>query len=373
MKLLFLVSEDSYFCSHRLNLAIAAKNKGYQVAVATCVSHYQQKITEAGIELIALKYFHRSSLNPWSELKALFELLKIYRSFKPDIVHQVAIKPVIYGSLIAKIIGIKHIVNALGGLGFLFTDANHSPQKKLLKTIVSILLKFIFKFKNSKIILQNCEDKNTIIELGVSSENIVTIQGAGVNLIDYPATPIPASPPFIISCVSRMLKDKGIIELVEAARLLKKENLPPFEIRLYGNIDEKNPSTLSEKELLAWQQEGCIQWFGHCHHVAAIYQESHIAVLASYREGLPKSLLEAASCARPIVTTDVPGCRDVVEHGINGLLVPAKNSKELAKALQYLMQDNLELQKMGSLGRLKVEKLFSEEMIHAQTLSLYPL
>lgn len=383
------MSEDSYFCSHRLNLASAALQAGFEVAVTTKTTTHTQKIQDAGLTLFPLKHFTRAGLNPIRQCQLLLELLRIYKTYRPDIVHQVAIKPVILGSVVALWCRIPLIINALGGLGYLFTDGKIPPtlpftkwgtttriiakfKKRLLRLLTCWLFCFIFSSKNTKLILQNQDDLDTLVNAQCISDlkKISIIRGAGVDMNAFPATPFPPEPPVIIVCISRLLWDKGIGELVTAARTLQEKNIAA-KILLYGTPDPENPASISHEQIQEWHDSGLIIWCGHCNHVAKAYADCHIAVLPSYREGLPKTLLEAASCERPIVTTDVPGCREVVQDGENGLLVPAKDSEELANALIVLIENKALRLQMGQAGRKRVAQYFSDTLIHKKILKLY--
>lgn len=376
-KLLFLITEDSYFYSHRFNLAKAAVKNGFQVAVATRCQQYQSIIETAGIKVFPLRYFNRAGINPWQQLRLLYELFKIYQHYKPDVVHHVAIKPVILGSLIAQLCKIPKIINALGGLGFVFiqdrrpTTLYHRFKKKILRFFVTATFRWIFSHSNTWLILQNKDDYNTLLETGgIQHNRIRIIKGAGIDIHAYPELPFPSSPVIVITCISRMLWDKGIGELVTAAKMIHEKNIAA-KIILYGMPDPENPASIDLKTLNEWNRLGMIEWKGHCNDVVQAYRESHIAVLPSYREGLPKSLLEAASCARPIVTTDVPGCREVVEHNQTGFIVPAMNPILLAEALIRLCQDEHLRIQMGLAGRHRAKTLFSDSIIQAETMAMY--
>lgn len=417
-KLLFVVSEDSYFCSHRLNLAKAAVQAGFNVAVATTCKTHTQPIQDAGIQIFPLKHFTKTDLNPLRQLLCAWELLAIYRFYQPDIVHHVAIKLVVLGAFVARFCRVPYVVNALGGLGYLFTEPNLPPpisaniqddlpshtaeyypntrhslvdislahislrsrlktywkpyKKRFLRYVASRVFYFVFKQPNSVLILQNADDATTLFNAQCihSNTHIKIIQGAGIDVTAFSVRPFPPASPVIVRCISRMLWDKGIRELIEAAKILKK-TCPSIHIELHGLPDPENPTAIPTQDLLAWHHAGIITWHGHCPDVATAYANCHIAVLPSYREGLPKSLLEAASCGRPIVTTDTPGCREVVQDGENGFLVPARNSAMLADALARLGADAALQTHMGQAGRKRVERYFTDTLIHAQTLELY--
>ncbi len=366
-KILFLVSEDSYFCSHRLNLGRAAQKAGYEVAVATKITKHQKKIQAAGITIFPLKHFTRAGLNPIRQCLLLLELRKIYKTYKPDIVHQVAMKPVILGSLVALWCRVPVIINALGGLGYLFIS-----KRGVLRALTCKLFSFIFSRRNTKLILQNEDDLNTLVKEHCISDlkKISIIRGAGIDTKAFPLTAFPDEPPVIIACITRLLWDKGIGELVAAAKILQEKNIAA-KVILYGLPDPENPASITREQVRKWHDAGVITWQGHCDNVAQAYTNCHIAVLPSYREGLPKTLLEAASCGRPIVTTDVPGCREVVKDGENGLLVPAKDSTALANALITLSQNKTLRTQMGRAGSMRVEHYFADKHIHEQILSLY--
>lgn len=380
-KLLFLIAEYDYFCTHRLKLAIAASNAGFEVLVATRYrsnqtqkNEWETQIQQAGIQIIPLQHFNRGDLNPLKQLLLLSELFKVYKRVKPSIAYHVAMKPVIMGFIATWWCKTPKVINALGGLGYLFTNSIPKPKniaKLTLQKTVCLVLKRIFS-KSQTLILQNPDDRNTLIQLGciaAKQTNVVLIPGSGVDLnVFAPKTP-PPTPPIIISCISRMLWDKGIGELVKAAAILKEKKLP-VKVLLYGMPDSQNPASIPLQQLKAWHQAGIIEWQGHCQDVAKAYNESHIAVLASYREGMPKTLLEAAACGRPIVTTDVPGCREIVQHGINGLLVPSQNSEALASALIQLIENDALRTKMGRKAREWVEMHFSDTLINKQIMEL---
>jgi len=371
-KILYLISEDSYFYTHRLNLAKMAQKAGFEVAVATRCNRYLELIQQHGINVFPLKHFTRAKINPLHQFLSLLELYRIYKEYQPDIVHHVAMKPVVFGSLIANWFKVPNIINAFGGLGYLFTDSEKpSLKKKMLRLGVGKTLKLLLNKPNTVLLLQNEDDRNTLLNEGcVSKDKIQLIRGSGINLQEFPFTPHPPNSPIIVTCVSRMLWDKGIKELVEASEILRREN-SPVEIRLYGAPDFENPTAIPAQQLEAWHKSGVITWFGHCDDIAKVYSECHIAVLPSYREGLPKSLLEAASCGRAIITTDVPGCRSIVQDKVNGYLVPAKNATLLAKAIQTLCNDEALYLQMGQEGRKRIESLFSDTLIHEQMLTLY--
>ncbi len=366
-KLLFLVTEDWYFCSHRLPIAIEAKRRGFDVVVATNVNGYGDFIESQGITLIALN-IDRGNLNPWKELAAIRQLIKVYKNEKPDIVHHVAMKPVLYGSFAAWVTNVPRVVNALAGMGYLFISQH--LKTRVFRLGLIYVLSIIFRRNGSRLILQNEDDAGMLIRMNaVRPRDVVLIRGSGVDTeVFYPNAESCDIP--VVMLVSRMLSDKGIMEFVEAARLLKAQNISARFV-MVGDIDLHNPAAIDESLLAAWHNEGVIEWWGKRDDIPSVLQQAHVVCLPSYREGLPKVLLEAAACGRPIVTTDVPGCREVVKHGENGLLVPVRAITELANALKLLIERPALRQKMGARGRKIAVAEFAVEKVVAETIALY--
>ena len=369
-KLIFLVTELGYFCSHRLKLALAAKQAGFEVGVVTnCdqrpqLSRYETQLRELDIYHLP---FHRSRLNPYWEIKTLWQIWAIYRQIRPDIVHQVALKPAIYGTFCGLLAGIPRIVSALGGMGYLFT--HRSLKSFVIRPFLAFAFWILFNNRHCTLILQNPDDVELMTSF-VNCDKIHLIRGVGVDLELFHPTQEPPSHPPKALMVSRLLWSKGIGELVEAARMLKHQDVP-LEIQVAGDIDPQNTASVSPEILRSWKEENAITWLGPVEDIPALYATSHIAVLPSYREGLPKSLLEAAACGKPIVTTDVPGCREVVAQYRNGFLVAMKNAGALATALKELTESPELRMKMGRLGREKMEQEFDEKKIIAETMNLY--
>ncbi|MCE3230185.1 MAG: alpha-D-QuiNAc alpha,3-galactosyltransferase [Alphaproteobacteria bacterium] len=369
-KLVFLVTELGYFCSHRLNLALAAKQAGFEITVVTnCTQRPNSPAIEAQLNGFSLYHlpFHRSRLNPIAEVQTLWQLWRAYRRLRPDIVHQVALKPVIYGTLCARLARVPRIVNALGGMGYLFT--HRSVRSTIIKPLMALAFRILLTHRRCALILQNPDDVELMTPL-VGRDKIQLIRGSGIDLNTFYPTEEPPSPPVKAVMVSRLLWSKGIGELVEAASLLKQEGVP-LEIQVAGDLDPQNPASVSPETLSAWKEENGVIWLGARTDIAEVYHQAHIAVLPSYREGLPKSLLEAAACGKPIVTTDVPGCREVVISGENGLLVPPRNGIALAKALRTLVEYPELRVRMGKLSRRKAEQEFDEKKVIEQTLAIY--
>lgn len=366
-KLLYFVTEDWYFCSHRLALAIAAQKAGYEVVVVTRVNQHAELIRSHGLKLIHFELSRRSR-NPFIEFGMIWRLLRIYREEQPDIVHHVALKPVLYGSIAARLTGVPAVVNALAGLGFLFISKHF--QARVIRLLVESAFRLLFNDPNVRVIFQNPDDMALLTSRGVLVINQgVLIRGSGVCTSQFNVTPEVYGLPLVV-LASRMLWDKGIAEFVEAVRQLRGQGVAARFV-LVGEGDPDNPASISHKQLSQWQKEGIIEWWGQRDDMPHVFAQSHIVCLPSYREGLPKVLVEAAACGRPIIATDVPGCREIVQDGENGLLVPAKDFYELANALRQLI-DNPSLRiVMGKRGREIVESKFSIEHVVTQTLTLY--
>lgn len=364
-KLLYFVTEDWFFCSHFLDRAVAAQQAGFQVSVLTRVNKHGQAILDNGINLIPLE-FERSKINPLREISLIKGLVSLYRRERPDIVHHVALKPILYGSLVAKIVGILAIVNAPVGMGYVFSS--NQLKARLLKPLVLLAYRLLLNPFNSVAVFENPDDLTYFEKLGIVKYSRL-IRGAGVNTLQFGSSNEPNEVPVVL-LAARMLWDKGVGEFVEAAKILQQQSISARFV-LVGAPDKENPESINQSQLLEWQDAGIIEWWGQHEDMPQVFAQAHIVCLPSYREGLPKVLIEAAACGRPIVATDVPGCREIVRHNENGLLIPAKDPQALAVALNRLL-NNAELREsMGKRGRAMVEAEFSTEYVVEQTLQLY--
>lgn len=364
-KLLLFITEDYYVVSHRLPLAVAAQAHGYDVTIVTRVRNCGDVIRRAGLRLIPFENA-RSSLNPFADLSALARLIALYRREQPDIVHHVAMKPVLYGSLAAKTVRRAGVVNALAGMGWLFTS--EKGRARWLKPIVRRALKWVAA--SGLTIVQNPDDRAMLVELGIDPARIRLIPGAGVDLDLFRPSVAPNGPPTVVM-PTRLLWDKGVAEFVAAARLLRARRIEARFV-LAGEPDPQNPASVSADDVRGWVREGVIEHPGFVADMPGLLARSHVVCLPSYyREGVPKSLIEAAAAARPIVTTDAPGCREVVRDGYNGLLVPPRSTTELATALERLIVDPVLRDEMGRHGRVLAEGQFGQDTIIRQTLAVY--
>jgi glycosyltransferase involved in cell wall biosynthesis len=362
-KILFIIVEDRYFLSHRLHLAQYAIKKGYQVGLLCKISKHKEFLENEGIQVFDWSLV-RGSFNLFFEIKAIYEILITLLKFAPDVLHAVALKPVIYASFASKLVFLKSRVFALGGLGFIFSS--DKILAKLLRPLIVLVLKFTFSGNKSRLIIQNIDDKRTLINLKViRDEKIDLIKGAGVDMKIFSFIKEPSQIPEVI-LPARLLWDKGVGEFVLAADILKKRGINA-KFTLLGETDPHNPECIPDDQIEDWKKEGAVGVAGFQDDMAKCIQDCAVVCLPSYREGLPKSLLEAASCGRPIVTTDVPGCREIVQDGVNGYLVPSKDPDLLAEALSRLLTDRKLREVMGLKGREFVEREFSAEIVAIKT------
>ncbi|WP_341582330.1 glycosyltransferase family 4 protein [Marinobacter metalliresistant] len=366
--ILFVVNAPEFFLSHRLPIAVAAKEAGYVVHVASAPG--------PGVETIRAKGFlhhpigfARSGQNPLVELRTLVSLARLFQKAQPDLVHLITIKPVLYGGIAARLGRVPGVVSAVSGLGTVFLA--DSVLAKLRRWLIVKLYLAAFKQKRLAVIFQNPDDRDTLISLGaLHGGDVRLIRGSGISLDDFPSVPEPEGGKPVVVMAARLLRDKGVFEFVEAARLLWNRGLE-VRMRLIGSADPGNLTSVTEAELDQWRKEGIVELLGFRSDIAAQYTAANIVCLPSHREGLPKSLVEAAACGRAVVTTDVPGCRDAITPGETGLLVPVKNPVALANAIQKLIENSGLRKRMGKAGRMLAEDAFSIEHIVAQHLKIY--
>lgn len=371
-RLLFLVTEDWYFRSHRLPVARAARDAGFEVMVATRVADDGPLIEAEGFRVIPLAW-RRGSRDPRAEWRAVREIAAIYKAVRPDLVHHVSMKPILHGSLAAWMAGVPRVINAPTGLGYIFVA--RGLKAALFRRAFAALLGLLVNRPGSRVIMQNADDLETLQAEGVvGNAPVALIPGSGVDLTAFRPARRTVSweggPRPVAVMVSRMLTDKGVRELAEAARLLQARGVG-LDIRLVGPCDPENPANIPEATLRGWERDGLLRWIGPTRDVAGVLADADIGVLPSYREGLPKALLEAAACGLPLVATDVPGCRDVCRHEETGLLCPVHDPAALADALARLAGDPGLRARLGAGARHLVERRFSDEAVADQTLSLY--
>lgn len=372
VKLLFLLTEDWFFCSHFLARAQAAREAGHEVVVVARERQHGARIRAAGLRLVPLP-FERRSLNPLRELRLLWHVWRIYREERPDIVHHIAVKPILYGSLAARLAGVRGVVNAPVGMGYVFSSTDRTAR--LLRPLLRLGYRLLLNPPNSRVIFENADDLGSFVAEGaVRREDAVLIRGAGVDTsLFHPVhARLRAGELPVVMLVARMLRDKGVVEFVTAARQLHAAAAGvAARFVLVGEPDPENPASLDEAALRTWHGQGSIEWWGRRDDMPAVYAQASIVCLPSYREGLPKVLLEAAACGCALVATDVPGCREIVIHGENGLLIPARDPVALAAAIRRLLDDDVLRAQFGHAGRALVEAAFSDAIIVGQTLMVY--
>lgn len=363
--LLYLVSEDWYFRSHRLPMAQAARRAGYDVHVATHVQADGAAIHDLGFTLHPLPW-RRGSTNPLDRLRLIGEVRRLYRTLKPDIVHHVALEPTVIGSLAATGLRVRTL-NALAGLGFVFTSP--SPKARAAATAARGTLRFLLNRRGASVLVQNEDDRAAITALGVGEDRIFLIPGSGVDTDEFSAMPEPNGP-VTAAFVGRLLDDKGVRTLIAAHEILARRG-QPVRLLLAGEPDPANPASIPDNEIASWKIRVGVDVLGHVADIRTVWAAAHIAVLPSRREGLPKSLLEAAACGRAIVATDVPGCRVIARDGVNALLVPPDDPAALAGAIDMLAGDPVLRQTFAAAGRKLAEEEFSSARIGRETVALY--
>ena len=361
-KIIYFISEDWVFLNHRFDLAKKIISSGFKLSLITKVSNYKKEIEEKKINVINLKT-ERGSLNIRKSLKDIYKIVKIYKKLKPDIVHHFGIRQIVHGNIAARLAGIKKSYNSITGLGSVFISGNI-----ILKFFILTVLKISLLFKKSYILVQNKQDLN-FVKKKLPNKNNILLPASGVDTNKFLQTKEPRGN-VIFLFASRVIKDKGIIELIEATKQLKSQK-KKFELYIAGSPDFQNKSTISHVQLKTWESLGYIRYLGLVKDMEQLYKKVHVGILPSYREGLPKSLLEAASSGKPIITTDVPGCNEIVKNEFNGLIVPPKDSNELMKAMKKLILNKKLRISMGKKGRELIKKNFSNSKATKDLINLY--
>jgi len=365
--LLFVVTEDWYFWSHRLALARAARAAGWQVTVATRVQAHGARIEAEGFRLVALPW-RRGGGSILAEIGTIRQIYRLMRQERPDLAHLIALKPIVYGGLAARLAGIRARVSTVAGLGYVFTSK--SAKARLLRPVLRLALRLALAGPGSLVTVQNPDDRRVLAGGIVAAGRTALIRGSGVDTERFSPGPELEGVP-VVAMACRMVRDKGIGVVVEAARRLKAAGIA-VRIRLAGATDPENRDALTVDEIQGWVAAGLVEWDGPVEDVPALWRGSHIAVYPSvYGEGIPKTLLEAASCGKPIVTTDMPGCRETVEDGVSGFLVPPDDAAAVADRLRQLIEDPALRRRMGDAARAKALDEFADARIVAETLAVY--
>lgn len=366
-KLLFVVNVDWFFLSHRLPIALEAQRQGYVVHIATGLTDKLDELRRHGltVHVLALDRHGTGLGNAWM---TTLQLWRVLRAVRPDVVHLVTIKPILLGGLLARLVRVPALVVAVSGLGYVFMS--HGSAAWVRRSLVSVLYKLALTHRNLKVIFQNADDLRSLNEIvHLPAHQVVTLRGSGVDLAHFAHWPLPAGVPVVV-LAARLLADKGVFEFVEAAQLLKAQGCSARFV-LVGTVDTGNPTSVKQTELDAWVRDGVVEWWGHRSDMAQVLSAAQIVVLPSYREGLPKVLLEAAACGRPVVTTDVPGCRDAIEPGVTGVLVPVQDALALAQAMNELILDPVRCERMGAAGRALAEQAFDVRQVVVAHLNIY--
>ena len=372
-KMLFIVGDDAYFLSHRLALAQYVQRQGWDVLVACGDAGQLDRIKSYGFKVIGFEYDRNRRL---ADLDLFFTLRRVIIQERPDIIHNVALRVVFVSMLSLKsLVMFKHRVgkvNAIMGLGHLFT--HQSLKIKLMRFVIVRVLRWLFNQDDSRVIVQNQDDYQILTQHMIPAHKTALIKGSGVELGQYQQRQYETKPAtFHITMASRLIKPKGVYEFYEAARLLSEWGYDAVQFHLYGEPYKANPQSISVETCLAWNHSlANFVWHGHVNDVVAVYQNTQVAVLPSfYREGIPKGLIEAAACGVPLITTDTPGCRDICQHQVNGLLVPPKDAWRLAEAVLYFVNNPQQIAVMGQAGRDLVEQVFTADQVNQQTWQVY--
>lgn len=367
-KLLFILNESNFFISHRLPLAVTAHEMGYEIHVAT------PQATKETKEVSKHFIYHdiplsRRGKNLFVELRSFSAIYQLLKRIKPDLVHLVTIKPVIYGTIAARLANLPTVVAAVPGLGYAFIHDHW--QARVLRYLIGHLYRFAFRHKNLKIIFQNEDDRSILKKVGALKKNqSYLIQGSGVDLHQYAYHPEPKFSPPVVIMASRLLRQKGICEYIEAVKRLKARGVQA-RFLLAGRLDPGNPTAINESELQRWVKAGVIEYLGYRQDIPFLFSQVNLIVLPSYGEGLPRVLVEAAACGRATITTDAPGCRAAIIPGKTGLLIKPKDSLALAEAIHSLLENPLLRNAMGASGRQLAVKEFNIKKIIQEHLHVY--
>jgi glycosyltransferase involved in cell wall biosynthesis len=371
MKIILFANTEWYLFNFRLSLAKALQSQGHEVLLISPPGEYGARLQALGFRWQALP-MDRKSLNPLQELRLLGHICQLYRHEQPALAHHFTIKCVVYGSIAALLARVPARVNAVAGMGYVFT--NGALKARLLRPVVRGLMKLVLNGRGARLILQNSDDVSEFKQAGLARPELVRlVKGSGVDLSRFQPTGERAAAqgePTRVVLAARLLWDKGIAEYIEAARQLRARGLP-IRFLLAGAPDPGNPAAIAQSTLDSWAAEGLVELLGQVSDMAALFAGVQMVVLPSYREGLPKSLIEAAACALPLVTTDAPGCREVVTHEIDGLIVPVKDARALADAIERLHLDPALARQLGQAARVRALREFDERIVIRQTLAVY--
>jgi glycosyltransferase involved in cell wall biosynthesis len=366
-KIIFLVNTDGFLVSHRLPIAEKMLKSGYEVHIATEFSKHKNLFQKKGFKVHNIN-FNRNSINIFKSLFVLFQIFYLILKFKPDILHLISLKPIIFGGLISFIFPIKLLIFSITGLGSMFIKNSFFYKIRLI--FFTFLYRIVFLNSNLKVILQNNDDLKYLVSKAKLNKNkVIMIRGSGVNLNDFKPSKIPKKIPIVLMA-SRLIKDKGVEEFIKAADYLKRKNFKG-EFYLVGDVDLNNPSAVSRNLISLSHKKKILRYFKYKINISKFIKKSTIVVLPSYREGFPKILMEAAACGRPVITTNVPGCKDAIINNKTGILVPSKNYKALANAIITLSQDKKKIEKFASEARKYAIANFNIKDVISKHFSIY--
>lgn len=368
MKLLIVVNVDWFFLSHRLPIALGALNAGYEVHIATTLTQGPERLEAYGFIVHPLT-LDRSAAGPVGLVRLTLDLARLIWSLQPVVLHLVTIKPVLLGGLAARLVPVERVIYAVSGLGHVFVV--EGGLGRLRRTLVGALYRFVLGAQNSVVIFQNPDDRKAIESVAnLSPERVVLIPGSGVDLDQYVARPVELGIPVVLMA-ARLLTTKGVREYVAAAQQLRRSGVQ-VRFWLVGEPDLENPASVQPDEIAEWVQQGDVDVLGYRTDIADLMAKALLVVLPSYyREGLPKVLIEAAACGRAVITTDLPGCRDAIEDGVTGVLVPPRDAGALATAINALLGDRAKCESMGKAGRERAERLFDVRTVVKEHLKIY--
>ena len=368
-RLLYLVNIPRFFLTHRLALALAARDAGYEVHVATAQDDGENvaRIRASGLRHHGLP-LQQHGTSPVEEWRALRSVVALYRELRPELTHHITVKMLLYGGLAARLTGVPALVNTVSGLGYVFSSEDRRARR--LRGPVSMGYRLLLRHPNSCTIFQNPDDREHFVQRGlVSAGQARVIRGSGVDVTRFTPQPEPGGTPRVLF-VGRLLWQKGLAEFVDAARQLRAAGVAA-RFSIAGHGEAGNPDSVPAATLAAWQAEGLIDYLGQREDMPQVYAGAQVVCLPSWREGVPRALIEAAACGRALVASDVPGCREIVQHEVNGLLVPSRDASALAAALRRLLDDAALRGRMGAAGRDLAQREFSLERVNAATLALY--
>lgn len=368
-----VVNVGWFFLSHRLPIGSAARKNGHEVHVATALDpnldHRTPEILESHDLVLHPLRLSRRGASPFELLRDFLDLCRLYRTIRPDLIHLVALKPVLLGGLAAKLCGFGRVILAVPGRGSVFSAKGSVAA--LRRWVALLMYRFAYASGRNRVIIQNAEDREYFVSRRIFSDSDVRlIRGSGVDPSAFIPVSEPEAPPLVVFA-SRMLREKGVEDFVNAAKVLRASGSDARFV-LVGDPDPGNPHSHTREELDAWAAEGAVEWWGFRGDMNAVFAQAHIVCMPTYYgEGVPKVLIEAAACGRPIVTTDMPGCRDIVRHGENGLLAKPRDVVGVVHALERLLDDKQLREQMGRRGREIVEREFSLQIVTDQTMAIY--